>query len=126
MRERYCQNCQKPLLAVLAVRPELTTPAPTSDVEGYRARLRQAFGKTISDEFIVESSIDESRPSGSSRGENSPDARSDPRRQNSDQFVEFDPTGYGSGLEVSALVVKGYLPEEARSDPKAIKAPSRE
>jgi hypothetical protein len=27
-----------------------------------------------------------------------------------------------SGLEVSALVVRGYLPEEARSDPKAIKA----
>ena len=24
--------------------------------------------------------------------------------------------------EISALVVKGYLPEEARSDPKAIKA----
>ena len=25
-------------------------------------------------------------------------------------------------LEISALVAKGYLPEEARSDPKAIKA----
>jgi hypothetical protein len=25
-------------------------------------------------------------------------------------------------FEISALVVKGYLPEEARSDPKAIKA----
>jgi hypothetical protein len=27
-----------------------------------------------------------------------------------------------SGTEVSALVAKGYLPEEVRSDPKAIKA----
>ena len=27
-----------------------------------------------------------------------------------------------SGMEVSALVAKGYLPEEVRSDPKAIKA----
>jgi hypothetical protein len=27
-----------------------------------------------------------------------------------------------SGMEVSALVAKGYLPEELRNDPKAIKA----
>ena len=27
-----------------------------------------------------------------------------------------------SGTEVSALIAKGYLPEEVRSDPKAIKA----
>ena len=26
--------------------------APTSDVEGYRARLQQAFGNTMSDEFV--------------------------------------------------------------------------
>src|ERR1700730_11764793 len=26
--------------------------APTSDVEGYRARLHQAFGNTMSDEFV--------------------------------------------------------------------------
>ena len=26
--------------------------APTADLEGYRAQLREAFGKTMSDEFV--------------------------------------------------------------------------
>jgi hypothetical protein len=26
--------------------------APTPDLEGYRARLREAFGNTMSDEFV--------------------------------------------------------------------------